>query len=73
MRAMIPNIYPGYFYTILSELKNSWRRKEAHFIAFAVAHLCAIYLYMTYLLVDSAGEEAAVDDESLSGDIGGGI
>lgn len=35
MRAMIPSIYPGYFYTILSECKSSWLRKEADFIVFA--------------------------------------
>jgi hypothetical protein len=70
---MIPSIYPGYFYTILSECKSSWLRKEADFIAFAVAHICAIRQADLFLLIDSAGEEAAVDDESLSGDIRRGI
>ena len=49
MGAMIPSIYPGYFYTILSECKSSWLRKEADFIAFAVAHLCAIHLHDLFI------------------------
>jgi hypothetical protein len=49
MGAMIPSIYPGYFYTILSECRSSWLRKEADFIAFAVAHLCAIHLHDLFI------------------------
>jgi hypothetical protein len=42
MRAMIPSIYPGYFYTILSECKSRWRRKEADFIVFACVRSFAL-------------------------------
>lgn len=72
MGTMIPNIYPGYFYTILSECKSRWLRKEADFIAFA-ADISAPSADPTCLLIDPTGEETAVDDKGLSCDIGSGV